>query len=210
MCGKFTQMSWSELVELSELTVAPQGAIKTVTPMRFATVLRLGASGRREAVRMRWGFVPASTSDPLTAATRYIHARRSRPFARPFRRRGLIVVHTFNEGKERPPRKTEQYVIAPRNRSATAIAVIWERWAGSPLLETFAMVTVAANALIGTITDRMPAVIDDGDWATWLGEEDAGIDALKAILRPSAIDMGMQPASKSPPPQKPDPQPDLF
>jgi putative SOS response-associated peptidase YedK len=219
MCGKFTQMmSWGEQVTLSELTTAPASGVETVTPMRFATVIRLNTDGRRDAARMRWGFVPASAPDPLTDATRFIHVRAETIETKPtfrdafFARRGLVVVNTFNEGKEITPKKTEQYIVTPRGRTATAIAVIWERWArrNEGAIETFAMVTVRANALVGTITDRMPALIDDADWAKWLGEEPATVDELKALLKPSTLDMDMQKAGKPAPPKKPDPQPGLF
>ena len=219
MCGKFTQMmSWGELVSLSELTTAPASAVETVTPMRFATIIRLNADGKREAARMRWGFVPADARDP-SVGTKFIHARAETLEQKPtfrdafFERRGLLVVNTFNEGKEITPRKTEQHVVTLRARKATAIAVIWERWEGGaplPPLETFAMVTVPANAVIGTITDRMPALIADADWAKWLGEEPATVDELKAVLKPSDLPMDMEKAGEPPPPPKPSDQPDLF
>ena len=219
MCGKFTQMmSWGELVALADLIGAPDGPIETVTPMRFATVIRLTPEGVRQAARMRWGFVPADARDP-SVGTKFIHARAETLEQKPtFRdafleRRGLLVVNTFNEGKEITPRKTEQHVVTLRDRKATAIAVIWERWHGNPALpplETFAMVTVPANDVIGTITDRMPALVADEDWAKWLGEESATVDALKAVLRPSDLPMDMEKAGKPPPPPRPSDQPELF
>jgi len=218
MCGKFTQMmSWGELVTLADLVGAPASATEAVTPMRFATVIRLDGQGRREAARMRWGFVPAGARDPAEG-TRFIHARAESIEQKPtfreafFKRRGLVVVNTFNEGKEITPRKTEQYVVTLQERSATAIAVIWERWAeqGRGVLETFAMVTVPPNALIATITDRMPALIADEDWCKWLGEEPAGVDELKAMLQPSDLAMDMAKATKPAPPPKPSAQTELF
>ena len=119
------------------------------------------------------------------------------------RRRGLIVVSTFNEGREITPTKTEQHVLTPQDGKPIAIAVIWERWSerqGSSLL-SFAMVTVPPNDLIGTITDRMPALIADEDWPKWLGEEPTTVEELKAMLHPSsrALDMrvAQKPASRS-------------
>ncbi len=45
------------------------------------------------------------------------------------------------------------------------------------------MATVQANSLITTLpTDRMPAVLAEEDWATWLGENGAPEDA-KACLK---------------------------
>jgi putative SOS response-associated peptidase YedK len=218
MCGKFTQMmSWGELVTLADLVGAPASATEAVTPMRFATVIRLDGQGQREAARMRWGFVPAGARDPTDGA-RFIHARSESIEQKPtfrdafFRRRGLVVVNTFNEGREITPRKTEQYIVTLKERSATAIAVIWERWAeqNRGVLETFAMVTVPPNALIATITDRMPALIADGDWAKWLGEEPASVDELKAMLQPSDLAMDMAKATKTTPPPKPSAQTELF
>lgn len=218
MCGKFTQMmSWGEYVTLAELTAAPAGPTDTVTPMRFATVICLDAGGRRVARRMRWGMVPVHAGDPMIG-TKFIHARAETIEEKPtfreafFNRRGLVVVNTFNEGEEVTPKKTQQYVVTPRGRAATAIAVIWERWERrDDVLETFAMVTVPPNALIATITDRMPAVIDDADWPVWLGEVPATVDEIKAVLKTSDIAMDMEKQQKSPPPPRPKPaQGDLF
>jgi putative SOS response-associated peptidase YedK len=211
MCGKFTQA-------INEEEDARALASETVTPMRFASVVRLN-KGVRETARMRWGFVPADAADQAAYGTRFIHARAETIDVKPTfreafaRRRGLVIVDSFNEGKEITPTKTEQYVVTPRARKRLAIAVIWERWGGpSPVpLDTFAMVTTPPNALIATITDRMPAVIDDADWAKWLGEEPATPGELKAMLRPSDIAMDMERAGKPPPPPKPAPaQGSLF
>lgn len=218
MCGKFTQMmSWSELVTLADLVGAPASPIETITPMRFANVIRLDAEGRREVARMRWGLVPPGADVP-GEGTKFIHARAETIEQKPtfrdafMKQRGIVVVNTFNEGKEITPRKTEQYVVTPKERRATAIAVIWERWSkpGAGVLETFAMVTVPPNALIGTITDRMPALLADCDWGKWLGEEPASISELKSMLRPSDFPMDMEKAGKPAPPVKPSAQLSLF
>jgi putative SOS response-associated peptidase YedK len=216
MCGKFTQMaSWSELVELSNLQGC-SGDVETITPMRFASVIARDHEGRRKAVRMRWALVPPDVKDPM-AVKPHIHARAESIEVKPtFRdaflnRRGLVVVTTFNEGREITPSKTEQHVLTPRDGKPAAIAVIWERWSerqGSSLL-SFAMVTVPSTAPIDTITDRMPALIEGPDWAKWLGETPASIDELKTLLRPSERDLDMRLALK--PQSKPKPeQPDLF
>ena len=206
MCGKFTQALNDEEDERA-LSALPS---QTVTPMRFADVLRLGANGARETVRLRWGFVPANAPDQAEYGAKFIHARAETLDLKPtfrdafHRRRGLVIVDSFNEGKEVTPKKTEQYIVTPRERRTLAIAVIWERWNGpGPVpLETFAMVTTPPNALIATITDRMPAVIDDADWPTWLGEAPATVEELKAVLKPSDLPMDMERAGKPAPPRK--------
>ena len=207
MCGKFTQMrSWGGLVDLAELQRADAGGgVETVTPMRLADVIALDAEGRRRSVRMRWGLVPPGAKDPPSAKP-HIHARAETIDVKPaFRdaflhRRGLVVCSTFNEGHEITPTKTEQYVLTPEDGKPVAIAVIWERWSerqGSSLL-SFAMLTVPPNALIGTITDRMPALIAAEDWAKWLGETPATVADLKAVLRPSDRALDMRKAARPP------------
>ncbi|MDE1987621.1 MAG: SOS response-associated peptidase [Alphaproteobacteria bacterium] len=211
MCGKFTQtLASATAVHLSELLDSLAGGQDdTVTPMRFANVVTLDGAKQRKVVRMRWGLVPPGAKNP-TAGRPHIHARAETVDTKPtfrdaFRyRRGLIAVSTFNEGKEITPTRTEQYVLTPQDGKPIAIAVIWERWREpneTPLL-SFAMVTVPANPLVATITERMPALLADGDWAKWLGEEPATIDELKALLRTSDRGLDMHKAGKPPPPSK--------
>ena len=219
MCGKFTQkVSWQDALTPRAFDDVPDGLDDTITPMRFADVVRLGAARAREKARMRWGFVPAASLDQ-SVGTKFIHARAETIEQKPtfrdafLRRRGLVAVSSFNEGEEVTPKKTQQYVITPRDRPMVAIAVIWERWNGpGPVpLETFAMVTTPPNPLIAAITDRMPAVLEDADWPKWLGEEAATLDELKAMLKPSDIAMDMARAGEPPPPCKPAPaQGNLF
>jgi len=200
MCGKFTQMmAWGTLVYLADLIGAAGGPAETVTPMRFANVIRQ-KGGKRESARMRWGFVPQWEKDPIKGS-KFIHARAESLDVRPAfmdafaNRRGLLIVRTFNEGKEIAHAKTEQHVVAPNDGKPIAIAVIWQSWgeAHAGGIDTFAMVTTAANALIGTITDRMPAIVTPGNWDKWLGETSAHPEELKAMLTPYEGDWHMQP-----------------
>jgi putative SOS response-associated peptidase YedK len=190
MCGKFTQMAtWDEVVVFSQpLTAIPEGGPVTVsTPMRVAKVMRLGEDGERELAPMRWGFSkpenPSFKPDHMHARAETIDSRPT--FAESFaERRGIVLVETFNEGEQLASGKTQQWVIHPKDRKPIAIAVIWEEWAGDAGSEpTFVMVTVPPNELIGRITDRMPAILRQEDWGTWLGEDDASLKDVKALLK---------------------------
>jgi putative SOS response-associated peptidase YedK len=218
MCGKFTQARcFANAVRIADLLLGTGDAGETVTPMRFAQVVALDRDGNRKAVRMRWGLVPSFAGSPADFKP-HIHARAEtadskQTFRDSFaKRRGLIFVTSFNEGEEVTPSRTQQYVLTPEDNAPVAIAIMWDRWCkeGEPALLSFAMMTVAANPLIATITDRMPALVEPDDWAKWLGEESATIDELKAMLRPSAREFDMQRAGKPPPPVKADAQLDLF
>ena len=190
MCGKITQSrAWDDLVELSHFMLGREAGDETVTPMRLARIIALGRDGGRKSVPMRWGL----------GAAPHIHARAESIDAKPAfreafrRRRGLLVVTSFNEGLEITPTRTEQYVLTPEDGRSMAIAVVWENGAAGLC---FAMVTVAANALVSTITDRMPALIADEHWAKWLGETPASLDELKAMLRPCQRPLRMRKAAR--------------
>ena len=210
MCGKFTQRNnWRELVRLDELARAGNGeSAETITPMRSAQVIALDGNGVRRSVSMRWGLIPPYAEDAKQARP-HIHARAETidsklSFRESFlKRRGLILVSTFNEGEE-VGSKTVQYVCTPKDGKHIAIAVIWDRWSdGGPTLLSFAIVTTPPCEIISTITDRMPALLEDSDWPKWLGEEPASAEELKAMLHVSPRDLDMVRAGKPPSPPKP-------
>jgi len=188
MCGKFTQMaSWRDVHAFSQPFGETDSKIVS-TPMRFANIIRLNEAGEREVVSMRWGF--AGKGDKSPSRPKHMHARsetidRLPTFANAFvHGRGILVVHTFNEGEELQNGKTKQWVITPNDGKPIAIAVICEKWTnGNETLEIFIQVTTPANALIAKITDRMPAILQPQDWATWLGETGASLADVKAALR---------------------------
>jgi putative SOS response-associated peptidase YedK len=136
---------------------------------------------------MRWGFAGKDDGNP--GRPKHMHARaetveRLRTFAQAFAHaRGILVVQTFNEGEELPNGKTKQWVVAPHDGQPIAIAVIFEEWYnGTETLNTFVQVTTPANTLISRITDRMPAILPRETWARWLGETDAPLADVKALL----------------------------
>lgn len=156
--------------------------------MRFANIMRLNAAGERELASMRWGFAGKDDANP--ARPKHMHARgetvdRLRTFAHAFAHsRGILMVHTFNEGEELPSGKTKQWVITPQDGQPVAIAVICEEWHhGAETHQTFIQVTTPANTLISRITDRMPAILPRETWPTWLGTTDASPEEVKALLR---------------------------
>jgi putative SOS response-associated peptidase YedK len=66
-------------------------------------------------VQMRWGF--AGKKDPNPSRPKHMHARAESidtlpTFASGFAHaRGILLVHTFNEGEELPSGKTKQWVV---------------------------------------------------------------------------------------------------
>lgn len=224
MCGKFTQLySWQDVHAFSQpigVVVPADTEVIVSTPMRFTNIMRLNAAGERELVPMRWGF--AGRDDHNPERPKHMHARgetvdRLRTFADVFaNRRGILMVHTFNEGEELPNGKTKQWVITPNDGQPIAIAVICEEWRnGAETLQTLVQVTLPANTLISRITDRMPAILPRGTWPTRLGEAGASLDEVKALLQTfedgGNWTMTEQPSNRQPPrPAKDKALQDLF
>lgn len=190
MCGKFSQLSsWRDVVVFSApLTLAGDEPVDVTTPMRFATIIRINAQGRREAVQMRWGFADRAAQNPSRPQHMHVRAETidEKPtFAHAFRHgRGVLAVTSFNVGEELPNGKTKQWVITPKDEAPIAMAVICEEWVnGAERLWTFVQATTPANMLLSKVTDRMPAILRPEDWAAWLGETDASLAQVKALLR---------------------------
>jgi putative SOS response-associated peptidase YedK len=100
-------------------------------------------------------------------------------------RRCLIPASGFYEwearGRGRPP-----HFIQPAARGLLAFAGLWERWQPTegPAVESCAILTTTANATMAPIHERMPVILDPGDFPTWLGETPASPDQLAALLTP--------------------------
>jgi len=130
------------------------------------------------------------------------------------RRRCLVPADGYYEWSGPEGRKTP-YRVQRKDRGLFALAGLWEHWMGADgsELETAILMTIAPNAELSAIHDRMPVIIAPGDYETWLtGEpEDAA-----GLIRPAPDDsfdavptvIGRQ-APPKPPPAKPA-QLDLF
>ena len=191
MCGKFTAMkSWREVVEFARaFTFRPEDETVTYRVMQPVPLITFDReTGQRRILAARWGFPhPKDWKRPQPIHARAETIETTKAFAGAFLdgQRAIALVSTFFEAPD-VPGPTQQHVITPGEATAIGIAFVWRSFdVGQPQpLLAACMVTVAANTLIaGLPTDRMPAVLDAGNWATWLGERDATVDEVKACLR---------------------------
>ena len=113
-----------------------------------------------------------------------LHARAETVATRPsfresFRhRRCLVVADSFSIGKGRH--------IQRKDRRPFGVGAIWDRWEkeGSDPVESCAVITMAANELVQPITDRMPVIIADDDYGTWLDPSFYDLDELQRMMQP--------------------------
>jgi len=143
-----------------------------IAPGQFALTVRAGADGPAPATA-RWGLVPHWAKDP-SIAYKMINARSETAAEKPaFRealqhRRCLIPASAFYEWQgDKPPK--QPYAIYAEDRQPFAFAGLWERW-GEPAqpLETFTILTRAADDSIAWLHARMPVVVNPVHFGDWL------------------------------------------
>jgi len=168
-------------------TVEPRYNIAPTQPVGAVRV----EGGERRFVRLRWGLIPSWAKDP-SIGSRLINARAETVVEKPsFRtalrlRRCLVVADGFYEWQRRPDGGKQPYHIRLVDGRPFAFAGLWERWAdptGAPV-ETCTILTTAANALMATIHDRMPVILDAADYAAWLDPERRDPVAVLPLLAP--------------------------
>jgi len=193
--------SWAEVVAFSQPLISDRYGGANDEPMTLKVMGLLNVivwdaeERRRKVVKMRWGFPhPRNWKVPQPIHVRSETMDELKTFRRPFLsgQRGIVLMRTFNEGKQIAPTKTEQWTIDPVPDHMTGAAFIFDRFSppGSPApFLACVLVTVPANALIQALTtehavsDRMPAFLAPEHWTTWLGEGENNPEAAKSACK---------------------------
>ena len=194
MCGRFTQAAPNETIaELFQLPSVPALVPRyNIAPTQDVAVVRASAAGGREVVALHWGLLPPWASERSVAA-RMINARAETLADKPafraaFRsRRCLVLADGFYEWQRLGGRK-QPHFIGFADRRPFGLAGLWERWPGegSGPVESCTIVTAAANEVVAPLHDRMPVILDPGEFALWLDPEVRDPEALRPLLRPHA------------------------
>lgn len=163
-----------------------------IAPTSQIPACRTGSGGGRELVSMRWGLLPAWSK---TATTRYrmINARAESLAEKPAfrsvfrRRRCLLPADGFFEWQARAGGK-QPWFITMEDGAPFAFAGLWDRWEGpeGECVESCAIVTTAANETMAPIHDRMPVILDAGDFPLWLDPQSTAPDTVSSLLTPYA------------------------
>ncbi len=202
----------AEVFEVDEVRAAEMPARYNVAPSVavYAVALSRRPGGgddpgqevkgpRRVLGTFRWGLVPSWARDPAVGS-RMINARAEGVTDKPAyraaiaRRRCLIPADAFYEWQRRTldgrPAGKLPWALRRRDGRPMALAGIWEVWrqGGDPAAEalrTCAIITTSANETVAPIHDRMPVILEPGDWAAWL---DPATDpaVVEALMVPAA------------------------
>lgn len=185
MCGRYrltrTDIEFlKEFYGIEDMADLPTDALISynIAPQTFQPVVRLNQEGKRELALMRWGFLPASSSDPtkffINARAETVHKLPT--FREAFRyRRCIVLTDGIYEWEVLANGKKQPYAIALKSGEPMALAGIWESWFDPEVkvpLESFAVITTAPNALMEKFHKRMSAILRREDFDRWLAPAD--------------------------------------
>jgi len=152
-------------------------------------------SGTRHFLLVRWGLIPSWCKDPSQLPL-MINARAESAADKPSFRgamrhhRCLIPADGFYEWRRSGASK-QPFFIRRRDGGPIAMAGLWDSWLGADgsEIDTGAILTTGANALMATIHDRMPVIVAPQDWQAWLDCAGTPPREVARLLRPADDDL---------------------
>ena len=193
MCGRFgldyILPGLAEYFAFDPRSVADEYSVSlNIAPGSDVLAVRSSSTGPSVCVAgmMRWGLIPHWTREVDRRARPMFNARGETIDVKPtFRvpfasRRCLIPASGFYEWTSGHSGKRIPMWIRNRDGSIPiALAGIWNRWNGPEgAVESCSIITTAPNGLMSPIHDRMPVILDPGDFGLWLD-----LDSDKSLLK---------------------------
>ncbi len=163
----------------------------TIRPGEPVGIVRLEEDGRRHFRLALWGLVPGWMKE-WPKGRRMINARAETLLQRPFfrgaarYRRCLVPADGFYEFTGPKGARRPVLFTLPDER-AFAMAGLWEHWQGADgsEVETMVIITVAANADVAAVHERMPALLRREHWAAWLDARNVRAEEAVRLLQPA-------------------------
>jgi putative SOS response-associated peptidase YedK len=203
MCGRY-DLSESPAAICAHFNVPSSPdfpANRDVRPTQRAPVIRLNPlSNKRESTMARWGLVPAWAKD-MKFGTHTINARVETVASLPayraaFRnRRALVPVSAFFEWHG-PKGGRTKFRISIKGQPLFALAGLWERWTdqrSGEIVETYTIVTTAANEDLASVHERMPVIVAPDRYENWLDTACAQMDLFVPV---AGIDLQVEPVRR--------------
>ena len=167
-----------------------------IAPTQPVSIVRTGADNQRELVLVRWGLIPGWVKNPGEFTT-LLNARAETVLDKPSfkagmrHRRCLIPADAYYEWTGKPGAKRPHMISRAGAPGPFAIAGLWEHWMGADgsEMESMAMLTVGANAITAAIHDRMPAILPEVAFDSWLDVRNVRDREAHDYLRPAAETM---------------------
>ncbi len=192
MCGRFAlnenPRKFAEYFQLSgEAELSPSW---NIAPSLRIHTITIDQDGHRHLNKMKWGLVPSWAKD-AAIGSKLANARGETVAEKPSFRaafkyhRCLIPASGFYEWKSEKGIKHPWYVSL-KSGEPIAFAGLWETWQPNEgeFIESCCIITTDANALMQPIHDRMPVILDQDQWETWLSPQIKQPGKLIPLIRP--------------------------
>lgn len=192
MCGRFTATDLSDLATFiafvnrapfftPRCNIAPRQSVPVILLEHDQPVMKL----------MRWGLIPAWAKDE-GMGDRLINARAEtlieKPsFRKPYeRQRCLVPADGFYEWQTNASGDKIPFRFTMKDKSVFCFAGLWDRWIRPPregefvlsddgdtaepsrTVETFSIITTAANKMVARVHDRMPVILQRNHYDWWI------------------------------------------
>ncbi len=196
MCGRYSYTgNPNHVTTRLGIPSIPSEPRYNIAPGQHAVVIR-SVEGHPPALdKLQWGLIPFWAKDP-SIAFKTINARSEKAdttasFKTPLRyRRCLVLLDSFFEWKKFG-REKQPWRILLQDESTFAVAGLWDHWnrPDGAVIETFTILTTAANSLISDIHDRMPVILPAETWATWLDQKVNQPASVQPFFKPYSADL---------------------
>ena len=185
MCGRYTLHSRDRIKLKGALALdLPFAPRYNIAPSQ--TITTIVDFGRGPELRpMVWGLIPSWSSDGKGFINARAETLEEKPsFSESFRlRRCLIPADGFYEWK-RTGREKRPFYFQVNEEKTFAFAGIWDTWSNrGDVVTSCAIITTAANELVGELHDRMPAILLRDFQDAWLDPKTARAK-LTEMLKP--------------------------
>ena len=197
MCSRYNLLAPREAVEsyFGVGNADPFPPRYNIAPTQPVLIVRIGHADARELMLVRWGLIPSWAKDPARLSQLF-NARAETAAEKPsFRgamrhRRCLIPANGYYEWTGKAGARQPHLIRRP-DSGLIAFAGLWESWLGADgsEIDTMAILTVAANAALAEIHDRMPAILAPEDFDAWLDVRSFRAEMAAEMLRPAPDDL---------------------
>lgn len=195
MCGRYTLHSPKEDIESHfDAKAEHNGDLfkprYNIAPGTINPVVVPTDAGHLMLTGYRWGLIPPWAEDENTGYNminaRAETLREKKTFQKPFQyRRCIIPANGFFEWKGEQQQK-QPFYIRLLSEELIGFAGLFERWApkGQQEVYSYTIITTEANALVSPLHDRMPVILKQDDYETWLDPQNEDLDELQSLLVP--------------------------
>ncbi len=191
MCGRYVlKATLPDIARMLgmhvDLALEPSYNIAPTSPV---PACRMQQPDHKQLVRMHWGLIPHWSKKP-DSGYRMINARAETVAEKPafrsaFRhRRCLIPADGYYEWKSLQGRK-QPFYFSMQDGSPFCFAGIWECWQpdDGDAIDSCAIITTGANALGAEVHHRMPVILPENDYASWLDPRTTESSQLLPMLQ---------------------------